>query len=231
MIADLPGIVIPSVAIPPGTAYSEREVQAQRALLRANGHDDTASGYRGAARADQPALRAAAFALLARDASDDDRVLFAQGAGDSDLAVRAYAAYGLERVAAGQGVPVLRDVAAHAPGFGEYGPLIAAALLAQLGDASGFPTVERAFATLGETHPVVDRLWPFARLRVPGVWPLYDRALASSDLVVREQALAQLREVGAPEAAPAVARLLARLPADDPWAATVRELASALEGW
>jgi HEAT repeat protein len=224
------GIVIPSIPIPPGTPFSEREAVVYRGLLRANGYDAVPAEYRRATGSSEPTLRAAAFALLARDPAAHDLARFAQGAEDPDLAVRAFAAFGLERLDPGRGAPVLREVAARDAGFGDYGPLIAAALLARLGDASGFATVERAMSVATARIPAIERLWPFARLRTPGIWAAYDQALASGDAVVREQVLAQLRELGSPEAVPVLERLLARLPDDDAWKPTVHELIGSLAG-
>jgi HEAT repeat protein len=76
--------------------------------------------------------------------------------------------------------------------------------------------------------PAVERLWPFARLGTPGIWAAYDRALAGEDPVIREQVLAQLRELGSPEAVPVLERLLDRLPEDDAWKPAVRELVGSL---
>src|SRR6188474_3550340 len=129
-----PDIVIPSVPIPPGTPFSEREAVVHRGLLRVNGYASAPADDRAATASRQPALRAAAFALLARAPVADDLARFAQGAADPDPAVRAFAAFGLERLEPGRGAPVLREIAARDAEFGDYGPLIAAALLARLGD-------------------------------------------------------------------------------------------------
>jgi HEAT repeat protein len=223
-------IVIPSIPIPPGTPFSKRESEVYRGLLRANGYDAAPYGYRQATSSSEPALRAAAFALLAGEPGAEDLARLAQGAADPDPAVRAFAAFGLEQLHAGRGVPVLREVAARDAGFGDYGPLIAAALLARLGDASGFATVERALSVATARLPAVERLWPFARLRTPGVWDAYDQVLASGDPVTREQVLAQLRELGSPEAVPVLERLLARLPDDDAWTPAVHGLIGSLAG-
>jgi len=216
--------MIPSVNIPPGTPFSGRESIANRALLVANGYQATPIGYRRATGSDEPVLRAAGFQLLAGDPVEDNLVVFEQGVADPDPTVRAFAAFGLEQLRPSRGAQLLRELAAPAPEFGQYAPLIAAALLARLGDPSGFATVQRAMTELGEPPPVVARLFPFACLGVPGIWALYGQALASADMVIREQVMAQLRELGSPAAAPVLEQLIASLPDEDAWKTTARDL-------
>lgn len=229
-------LLIPSTPIPTGTPFSERESLVHRALLIANGYQATAIGYRRAAVSDEATLRTAAFQLLAREPIEEHLVLFEHGVADRTASVRAFAAFGLDQLRPGRGLAILHELAARPLEFGDYAPLIAAALLACRGDPSGFPTVERALNELGEPRAVVARLWPFARLGVVGVWARYDQALATDDLTVREQVLAQLRELGevdplgAVAAAPVLARFVARLADDDPWKPSASALLRAVTG-
>jgi HEAT repeat protein len=206
-------IVIPSGSPPPGTPFSQHEAAAHRTLLEANGQGGGPEGWRSATRSEHPALRAAAYQLLAEDAAAEDLALFEHGLGDPDGAARAWAAFGLERLRPGAGRATLLQLAGEALEFAQYGPLIAAAALARLGDPAGLATVVRADATFDERIPVVQRLFWFARLGCPEVWPLYERALGEGP-AIRELAMMQLRELGSPAAVRVVEHHVAAHPAD-----------------
>lgn len=216
-----PSIVIPSGSPPTGTPFSQREATAHRQLLEVNGHGGGPEVWRRAAQSDHPSLRAAAYQLLAENAATEDLALFERGLVDPDGATRAWAAFGLERLRAGVGRSVLLELTRRAPDFAEYGPLIAADVLARLGDPAGLATVVRADATFDERIPVVQRLFWFARLERPEIWPLYERALRDEP-AVRELAITQLRELGSPEAVQIVKRYVATHPGDTVATASAR---------
>jgi hypothetical protein len=220
VIASAP-LVIPSGSPPPGTPYSQRESDANRRLLEANGLGGGPEAWRRAVRSVHPPLRAAAYQLLAEAAAGEDLALFEQGLADPDGATRAWAALGLERLRPGAGLEVLRQLAGEPPDFAEYGPLIAADALARLGDAAGLETLVHADATFDERVPVVQRLFWLARLGRPEIWPLYERALGEG-IAVRELALMQLRELDTPEAVRVVERYVAAHPADAAETASAR---------
>jgi hypothetical protein len=214
-------IVISSGSPPPGTPFSQREADANRRLLEANGHGGGADAWRRAVGSEHAPLRAAAYQLLAEDPAAEDLALFEHGLGDPDGAARAWAALGLEQLRPGAGRAALLQLAGEAPEFAEYGPLIAAAALARLGDPAGLATVLRADAGFDERAPVVQRLFWFARLGCSEIWPLYERALGDAP-AVRELAMTQLRELGVPEAVQVVERFVAAHPADAPATASAR---------
>lgn len=217
-------IVIPSGSPPPGTPFSQRESAAHRLLLDANGYGG--AGVRQAIRADDATLRAAAYQLLADASAADDAAIFDQGLRDSDGAVRAWAALGLERLRPGAGRPVLRQLAAGKLEFGDYAPLIAADALARLGDPAGLPTLSRADA-LDEPLAVLQRVFWFARLGSAEVWPRYERALASGG-AARELALLQLRELASRDAVRVIERYVAAHPADAEDTASARAILAEL---
>jgi hypothetical protein len=212
-VSTSPSIVISSSSPPPGTPFSQREAHAHRQLLEANGYGAEPAAWRRATCDEHPSLRAAGYQLLADEAAAEDLALFERGLRDPDGATRAWAALGAERVHPGAGRPVLLELAGGVPQFAEYGPLIAAAALARLGDPAGLPTVVRADAAFDERIPVVQRLFWFGRLGWPEIWPLYERALGDEP-AVRELAMAQLRELGSIEAVQVVERYVASHPAD-----------------
>jgi HEAT repeat protein len=202
-------IVISSAAPPVGTPYDLREVAASKAFLQSNGYADSRQGMVRATEAEHAALRTAAYHLLAEDAQSADRELLSKGLEDSESAVRAWAAFGLEKLHPGDGIDALREFASHQPQFAEYGPLVAAVALARLKDPAGFTTVQEAMHSFDERIPVVRCLFWFAPLGIPELWPLYELALADATPGVRQLALLQLRQLAAPEAAAVLQRHLA----------------------
>lgn len=147
---------------------------------------------------------------------------FERGLADDDLAARAWAAFGLERVRPGAGRATLRALADGPIEFAEYGALLAAAALARLGDATAFATIARADAEFDERVPVVQRLYWFGRLGVDEVWPLYAEALDDDAPGVRELALLQLRELASAPARAVIERFIASRPEDDEQTAAAR---------
>jgi hypothetical protein len=214
-------IVLTSQPAPPGTPFVERELVTARSMLEANGYAAEPAAWRRAAGSDEPSLRAFAFQLLAEGAADGDAARFERALGDRDGAVRAWAAFGLERIRPGAGRPALHELAGAPIEFADYGPLIAAAALARLGDPSGFATLVRAEAEPAMRVPVVQRLMWFAAHDVEAVWPAYARALEGAP-VVRELAIMQLRELDQPRAREVLEAFVAAHPAGDPSTAGAR---------
>lgn len=217
-------VVIASGSPPAGTPYAAREAALSQHLLEHNGFAVSRMGTLRATESAHPALRVAAFHLLAETPLDEDQDLFRHGLQDREGAVRAWAAFGLERLSPGAGAPALRALAAEPLQFAEYGPLIAAAALARLGDATGLPAIQAAMSNTDEPVAVVQRLYWFAPLGREELWPLYERALADMRPGVRPLALLQLRHLAAPQATAVLERFAASLPPDSPEAATLREL-------
>jgi HEAT repeat protein len=214
--------VISSGGPPPGTPYDAREAAASRVLLESNGYAGTRQGARRAAESEHAVLRTAAFHLLAEDAQPEELELLRLGAADGEGSVRAWAAFGLEKLQPGAGIEVLRELAGRQPQFAEYAPLIAAAALARLGDPSGLATVEDAMRSFDEPLPVVRSLYWFAPLGRAELWPLYERALADATPGVRPLALLQLRQLPNPEVSSVLQRFLATEPPGSADAATAQ---------
>ncbi len=206
-------IVISSEGTPPGTRFVEREVLSARSMLEANGYADDPAAWRRATESDEPSLRALAFQLLAENAGGGDTAVFERGVRDRDGAVRAWAAFGLEQVQTGGGRPFLEELAVAPIEFAEYGPILAAAALARLGDPSAFATLVRAEGEPTMRVSVVQRLYWFASLDVDDVWPAYARALEGTQ-VLRDMAILQLRELGTPRAQKVLEAFVAAHPAD-----------------
>jgi hypothetical protein len=187
---DRPGIVIPSVPIPPGTPFSEREAVVHRGLLHANGYD-TAATYRRATASQEPTLRAAAFELLSHDRWQKTSRCSRRA---SRIQTQRFAVRGVRRRAA-PAWPGRADVARGRRWleFGDTSPLIAAVALARLGDASGFPAVTAGLARPDSRISAVGCLFDFALLA--NVWPYFASALGDSDPTIRELALVQLEEL------------------------------------
>lgn len=217
-------VVISSGSPPPGSAYATRETALSQHLLEHNGFAVSRMGTLRATESAHPALRVAAFHLLAEAPQAEDHELFLHGLHDREGAVRAWAAFGLERLSPGTGVPALRALAAESLQFAEYGPLVAAAALARLGDASGLPAMQAAMSNTNEPVAVVQRLYWFAALGRDELWPLYERALADVRPGVRPLALLQLRQLAEPQATAVLQRFAASLPQDSPEAGALREL-------
>lgn len=214
-------IVISSKPTPPGTRFSERDVVTARSMLEANGFTADPAGWRRATECDEPSLRALGFQLLAEHADDVDPAVFERGVADRDGAVRAWAAFGLERLRPGAGRPVLAQLAARPIEFAEYGPLVAATALARLGDPSAFATLVRAEAEPTMRVPVVQRLYWFAKHDLDEVWAAYARALDDTQ-VLRDLAILQLRELDAPGARAVLDAFVASHPPDAPVTAGAR---------
>ncbi len=217
-------VVIASGSPPAGTPYAAREAALSQHLLEHNGFAVSRMGTLRATESAHPALRVAAFHLLAETPLDEDRELFRHALSDREGAVRAWAAFGLERLSPGAGAPTLRALAAEPLQFAEYGPLIAAAALARLGDAAGLPAIQAAMSNTDEPVAVVQRLYWFAPLGREELWPLYERALEDARPGVRPLALLQLRQLAAPKATAVLERFAASLPADAPESLALREL-------
>jgi hypothetical protein len=219
-------IVISSGAPPPGTPYDLRDAAASQALLHTNGYADSRQGIVRATESEHAVLRTAAYHLLAEAAQGDDRELLSRGLEDAEGAVRAWAAFGLEKLHAGAGIEALRALAKQAPQFAEYGPLVAAVALARLGDSAGFPTVREAMRSFDEPLPVVRCLFWFAPLGLAELWPLYEQALADPTPGVRPLALLQLHQLSAPEATAVLQRhFAAQVPGSSEAAAAQAALA------
>lgn len=229
-MSELAPLVISSGGPPPGTPYAAREAAASRVLLEANGYAGTRQGVLRAAESQHAVLREAAFHLLAEDAQPEELELLKHGAADGQGSVRAWAAFGLEKLQPGAGIAVLRELASRQPQFAEYAPLIAAAALARLGDPAGLATVEEAMSSFDEPLPVVRSLYWFAPLGRPELWPLYDRALADATPGVRQLALLQLRQLPNPEVRAVLQRFLDKGPPGSADVAVAQDILSARAG-
>lgn len=217
-------VVIASGSPPAGTSYAAREAALSQHLLEHNGFAASRMGTLRATESAHPALRVAAYHLLAEAPQPEDHELLLHGLRDREGAVRAWAAFGLERLAPGTGAPALHALAAEPLQFAEYGPLIAAAALARLGDAAGLPAMQAAMSNTDEPIAVVQRLYWFASLGRDELWPLFERALADPRPGVRPLALLQLRHLAAPQATAVLERFAASLPQDSAEASALREL-------
>lgn len=229
-MSTLAPIVISSGSPPPGIPYDAREAAASRAFLESNGYAATRQGFERASESAHAVLRAAAFHLLAEDPREEEIEFLERGAADAEGEVRAWAAFGLEKLRPGAGVETLRALARQRPAFAEYGPLVAAAALARLGDPSGFATVKDAMESFDEPIAVVKRLYWFAALCGDELWPLYERALQDSTPGVRELALSQLRQLPDVEAAAVVERFAATHDPESTQGAIAREILSVRGG-
>lgn len=222
MISSSP-IVISSGSPPPGTSYAERAIFADRSLLNANHFSDRVGLVR-AAESEHAALRGAAYHLLAEEATPQDEALLQRGLSDREGVVRAWAAFGLERLQRGAGISALHELARQAPAFAEYGPLVAASALARLGDPVGLETIRKALLDLDEPVAVVQHLYWFAALGRPEIWTLYEQALADPTPPVRELALLQLRQLSDPAALAVVQRFAAAHPEESAAASLARDI-------
>jgi len=221
-------MIIPSAHIPANLAFSQRESAVHWSLLESNGYLKDRAELRRATGSDQAVLRAAAFQLLAEDAQPEDLALFQQGSADPDSTADAWAAFGLERLHPTRGQETLKELAMRGPEFGQYASLIAASLLARLGDPSAFGTIRSAMREFAERPPVVQRLLPFAQLGVEEVWPLYAQALTEPSAAVKEMVLAQLRELHSSRAIPVLQQFVASQPDADPWTGVAQSLLAEL---
>ena len=189
------------IALPVFTAelhlpFPEQEPAAHLALLRANGYgpDEHAEALRSAL----DAVRAAAAHLLARrDDAPGDRDLLLRALLDADEEVQAWAAWGLARRGdAKLGRARLIELTRRAPSWGDHAPLIAADLLARLGDRQGLESLRRALVVADSGREVVRRLYPFllAEADAPGpVTETLNAALQHEDPGVRRLAHDQLQ--------------------------------------
>lgn len=176
--------------------FPEQEPAAHLALLRANGYgpDEHAEALRSA----HAVVRAAAAHLLARrDDAPGDRDLLLRALLDADEETQAWAAWGLARRGdAALGRARLVELVQRAPSWGDHAPLIAADLLARLGDHRGLKTLREALRGAESGREVVRRLYPFllAEAAKPGpVTETLTAALQHEDPGVRRLAHDQLQ--------------------------------------
>jgi hypothetical protein len=212
-----PGVKLPNVHYPADLPYSQREEFATRRLLLANGFAETRDEWRRATAYQVVVVRGGAYLLLAQAPEAQDRALFQDGLKDRAQQVQVWAACGLLQLGDGEGARVLERLRREPWEEGQYAALIAARLLGKRGQAEAFETLAKAAAGRDELA-VLMNLQPFVALQGRSygggqrvdVWPLYRRALASSDERILSVAVAQLVESGGAEAAPLLRTFIAR---------------------
>lgn len=186
---------------PRDVPYVELDDRYALAVLEANGYAHTAEGL-GAALASEVEVLQGAAAHAAGELGERSLVAkLKELAAEPDDTVRAEAAYALARLGEEEGRVALRACLEQPP-QAYLCPSLAAGFLARLGDAAGFPVLERALAVDNELVRTVacKQLYFFAGLEGVDVFPLFEQALADSDEGVRDLAAAQLRELDLPEA-------------------------------
>lgn len=189
------------VALPLFTAedplpFPEQEPAAHLALLRANGYSP--HEHAEALRSALDVVRAAAAHLLARrEAAPGDRDLLLRALLDADEEVQAWAAWGLARRGDTKlGHTRLVELTRRAPSWGDHAPLIAADLLARLGDRQGLGVLRGALSGAESGREVVRRLYPFLLAEADAPGPITETltaALQHEDPGVRRLAHDQLQ--------------------------------------
>ncbi len=205
--------------IPLETPFIDRPTLTYQRLLRDNGFAETPSQWRLAAAGPHEMLRAAAYAVLADLAEEQDRPIFERGILDATPG-RVYAAWGLIRLGDDSGRGVLERELGENPRPGRYGPFIAAGFLARLGDPTAFAVIADHFETSEEPHNILMfGVMPFAALHGreyrPGktidIWALYHEALQKDADVANFVALQQLEELDDSAGVPLIEALLQRV--------------------
>ena len=207
------------VAIPADLPYTRWRELVDASFLRDNDYAEGREGWRAAAGASIGVFRVAAYHLLARAPDAADAELLRRGLDDEDGAARAWAAGGLTALGEDHRA-ALRAEAARPLEFATYGPVVAAGLLAELGDPSGFPVIAAAMERDELRTTALSWLPPFAALEGQALegggqvdpWPLYRAGMVTGDDRSQNAVLAQLLELGDPRAAPIARDLLASNP-------------------
>lgn len=211
-------------------SYSELEDYRALTILELNGIDTDPQSLVGALESQSDLLLAyAAHAAGATGARSTIPVLTGL-LSSADDAVQVEAAYALTRLGDKSGAPVLIR-ALEQPAEGYLSSLTAAGYLAQLGDPRGFGKVA---AALGSDLAAVKmlackQLYFFQPYHSPSmdVVALFARALDDPDPNVQWQALAQVRELKAPEFRAALSRYVDRT-SDQSNRAVAREILDSL---
>lgn len=215
--------------VPPSTPYSQWEHHEHLGFLKSNGVAATREAWRAAAGAPDASIRAAACALLSEAPGPEDAAALRGASSDRDGAVRAWAALGLIRLGDRARLDELRGLAAGELTPMEPATLIAAGLLARLGEPAAEPVLTAAMQE-GELRLSATRwLFDLARTNREAPWPLFAVALSDASAVVRALALAQLDELRDPRSRPALEELAAHGPGDESERARARQILSNLQ--
>jgi hypothetical protein len=203
----VPNLDIPDP--PDNLPYVEFEDYRSRELLKVNGITTSEAGLMGALETQTNVLQAAAAHTLGALGGKAPIPALMKLLSSSEDLVRVESAYALARLGAAEGKDVLVQCLDY-PLDAYLFPAIAAGYLAQLGDPQGFQTIVRC---LGVDIPAIRMLAckqlyffvPFDGKRDEigrsiDVFHEFDRALKDSDTDIQWQALAQLRELRAPDA-------------------------------
>jgi HEAT repeat protein len=223
------GIVISSGhEPPPGTPYPQWEHHEHLGLLKSNGFSEERGTWANATRHGEPAIRAAACALLAEAPRAEDRAVLETAARDRSPRVRAWALLALARLGDTARSGELRALVGSGGDPGEGAALVAAAALARLGDGAGVPVLRAAMRDAGTRLEATRWLFDVARVDPAAAWPLFSLALSDPAPVTRSLALAQLEALRDPRSRPLLEQHAAAGTGDEAERARVRALLAAL---
>jgi hypothetical protein len=189
--------------------YSQWETRRSQELLAANGYGHTADEWRRATRHASGLIRGTAYYLLSQHPEPQDEALYRRGLDDVDETAQVLSAYGLHSLGDRSARSTLARIA-QADVTAHPAATRAAGILAELGDASAYVTIEAAMNSDQRYLRLlaVQNAMPFVPLhgqidaagKAIDIWGLYRRALQDDSAQVQSVAALQLRELGSPEA-------------------------------
>ncbi len=196
--------------------YSKWEMVRNRELLTANGVEHNKESWRKAIKHESGLIRSTALYFLTRKVVAKDEPIFRKGLKDIDETVQAYSAYGLYHLGDAMVLKQLLSIA-HLDVKGHTAAPLAAGLLAQLGHAEAFLTIQKAMECDLEYVQIfgIQNAFHFVSLNgelLPDgkkldIWDFYPSVLATEHASVKSIAIAQLKEINTPEARELLAKL------------------------
>ena len=201
-------VVIPNYQ-PLDVPFSEWELHRSQDLLEANGFGNTVDEWQRATQHSSGLIRSTAYYLLIQNPDQQDEALFRQGLDDIDETVQTLSAFGLYNLGDKSVLPTLEkiaqlDVNAHTAA------MRAAGILAEIGEASAFSTIQNAMnsdLTYIRLFGIQNAM-PFVPLHGQvytaetkiDIWNFYNQALKDENAQVQNVAELQLQELNTLEA-------------------------------